>query len=94
MTTLTRSERADRLDQFIAEGRLLRRKWTDTDSHGRELACLLAAWSPEVAETKNPSTCPADTLPPWLAHLAPWIDDAGSAEQWPKTMGPIYVLDL
>lgn len=33
----------DRLDTFIAEGRLIRNRWRDKDGEGRERACLLAA---------------------------------------------------
>jgi hypothetical protein len=71
-----------KLNQFIAEGRLIRNDWTGIDDHGRETACLLAAVSPEVTDDGNPGACPADIMPQWLAHLTPWMDDAGSEEAW------------
>jgi len=82
METLAWNERADRLDLFIAEGRLIRKKWHSTATDGRELACLLYALAPEVGDGKI-DACPATLMPPWLAHLTPWIDDAGSADHWP-----------
>jgi len=65
-------------------GTLLRGVWTGRDTDGRELACLLAAISPEVAETHKAESCPAETMPAWLARLTPWIDDAGTDEAWPE----------
>jgi hypothetical protein len=73
----------ENLFTMINEGRVIRRKWTDTDSAGRELACLLAAISPEVAETSDPARCPATIMPAWLAYLTPWMDDCGSDAAWP-----------
>jgi hypothetical protein len=75
-----------RLDQFIAEGRLIRKDWTGTDAEGRETACLLAALSPEVAKERKEQACPADIMPSWLAHLTPWINDAGSTAEWPAVV--------
>ena len=74
--------RFDRLDAYIAEGRILRRKWRDTDPDGRERACLLLALAPEVGDG-NIGACPADLLPPWLAHFTPDIDDYVSDDAWP-----------
>ena len=73
----------EKLNQYITEGRLIRNAWTDLDDQGRETACLLAAMSPEVAAGEDASACPADIMPQWLAHLTPWMDDAGSDEAWP-----------
>ena len=67
------------LQQLIDEGRLIRRAWAGTDDQGRETACLLAAISPEAGQAQNPNACPAHVMPQWLAHLTPWIDDAGKA---------------
>lgn len=72
------NKRFDKLDAMVREGRVLRGSWTQ----GRERACLLAAISPEVANTSNPSKCPAFLLPQWFAHLTPSMDDNGSLEKW------------
>jgi hypothetical protein len=71
------------LNQYIAEGRLLRKEWVGTDKHGREAACLLAALSPEVARFCFSYACPANIMPKWLAHLTPWMNDVGSDDAWP-----------
>jgi len=71
------------LQVLIAENRLIRKAWTGRDATGRETACLLAAMSPAVAGSKNIASCPAEVMPAWLAHLTPWMDDAGSMEAWP-----------
>jgi hypothetical protein len=73
------SERIDRLDTMIAEGRLIRRAWTA----GHDRACLLAALSPEAGAAQTAAACPAELMPPWLAYLTPWLDDAPSADAWP-----------
>ena len=73
----------ERLETYHREGRLIRHAWTGTDDQGREAACLLAALVPECGAKESSSVCPASVLPPWLAHLTPWIDDAGTAEAWP-----------
>jgi hypothetical protein len=74
------SERTDRLDAMLREGRLIRRAWTK----GHDRACLLAALSPEAGAAESASACPAEIMPPWLAHMTPWLDDAPSAEAWPS----------
>ena len=79
---VTHEQRAARLRQYIDEDRLLRYAWTD-DSDGRHRACLLAALAPECGEARSASACPADVMPPWLAHLTLEIDDRGSEEAWP-----------
>jgi len=79
-------EAFDRLDTTIAEGRLARGEWIGTDAQGRETACLIAALWPEAGEDEDAGACPADLLPPWLAHLVPWMDDAPSDEAWPTLM--------
>jgi hypothetical protein len=70
---------ADRLDRYIAEDRLIRGKWLDYK--GR--ACLLVALAPECGTAHTPAVCPASVIPPWLAYLTPWLDDAGSLAAWP-----------
>ena len=73
----------EHLNQMITEGRLIRGAWTGTDARGRETACLLAALAPECGTRQSPDACPAEVMPGWLAHLTPWIDDAGTLEAWP-----------
>jgi hypothetical protein len=70
---------ADRLDRYIAEDRLIRGQWDD----GKNRACLLATLAPECGEALSAAVCPAEIMPAWLAHLTPWLDDAGSAAAWP-----------
>ena len=72
------------LQTLIEENRIIRSEWRGYDAQGRETACLLAAMSPAVVD--DASQCPADVMPPWLAHLTPWIDDAGTVEHWPKVV--------
>lgn len=81
---MNRTERIERLDQFIADGRLIRRDYFDRDDRGRELACLYAAMVPECDESTE--HCPADLMWQWLADCVPWIDDAGTEEQWPTVI--------
>ena len=81
--TLTISARLARLDQFVADQRVIRGKWADQDAEGRERACLLAALAPECAAALDSGACPADLMPDWLAELTPWMDDHGTAEAWP-----------
>jgi hypothetical protein len=64
---------------MIAEGRLIRRAWTA----GHDRACLLAALSPEAGAAQTAAACPAELMPPWLAYLTPWLDDAPSEHAWP-----------
>lgn len=71
--------RADRLDRFIKENRLIRRSFGD----GKERACLLSALAPEVVGTGHPTAnCPAELMPRWFAEVTPIIDDAGSEKKW------------
>jgi hypothetical protein len=74
------SERTDRLDAMLREGRLIRHAW----SEGHDRACLLAALSPEAGEAESASACPAEVMPLWLAHLTPWLDDEPSTQAWPS----------
>jgi hypothetical protein len=73
------NERFNRLDSFIAEGRLVRNRWGD----GQERACLLLALAPEVGADGAVSRCPADVITRWLAHMTPSLDDNGTEEAWP-----------
>ena len=82
--SLTLESRIQRLNEMMEEGRLIRDDWSGTDSNGREVACLLAALSPEAGEDENPGACPAEVMPAWLAHITPWLDDSGSYTEWPR----------
>jgi len=82
MKTAERKARVANLQTFIIEGRLIRNEFTSEDDLGRETACLLAAMSSEVARSENPDKCPADLMPNWMAHLTPWMDDAGTLDRW------------
>lgn len=86
--TETMQSRCTRLDLYIAQGRLIRDKWRDTDARGRELACLLVALVPEVMDEDHgdPDRCPADVMPTWLAHMTPNLDDAVSDAAWPNVI--------
>ena len=76
-------ERLDRLDAMIASGSIIRGAWTD----GHERACLLAALSPEAGVAESATACPAEVMPPWMAHLTVWIDDNPSEGAWPALVG-------
>ncbi len=86
MNTLSYEARIERLNTFITEGRVLRGKWRTTEADGRELACLLAALSPEAGFAKGAAACPASVMPAWLAHLTPSIDDNVSTTYWPEML--------
>ena len=77
MTTTT-------LEQVHREGRLIRGSWATVDERERQLLCLYTALvgDPDA----RPVSCPASLCPLWLAHLLPWIDDAGSVEHWPAVV--------
>jgi hypothetical protein len=75
-------ERLDRLDLLLREDRIVRSQWRGSRD-GKEVACLLAALSPEAGERKVASACPADVMPRWLAELTPSMDDSGSEREWP-----------
>jgi hypothetical protein len=74
---------ATRLQTYIDEGRLIRRKWTGKDDAGRATACLLAALAPKCGKKRTSSACPAEVMPQWLAELTPSMDDEGSEKAWP-----------
>lgn len=86
------AERCDLLDQYIAEGRLLRDTWQRVED-GRQYACLLTAISPEALDIAKSGAwsspafaCPASVMPRWFADLVPWLDDAGSLAKWPSVI--------
>jgi hypothetical protein len=75
-------ERLARLDSMVREDRIIRCSWTGSRD-GVELACLLSAVSPEVAQAESPDACPADVMPAWLAGLVPDFNDRGDKDAWP-----------
>ena len=82
----SQESRVERLNSMIREGRIIRKNWVSTDEQGREVACLLAALSPEAGNAENPAACPASVMPEWFAHLTPWLDDACSDAEWPRVV--------
>jgi len=79
-------ERIERLNTMIREDRIARHVWSKVDKRGREVACLLAALSPEAGNARLADACPAEVMPAWFANLTPWIDDNGSAAEWPRVV--------
>jgi hypothetical protein len=79
-----RTERIERLQLYVREGRIIRNAWTGEDAQGRETACLLAALSPEAGEEERASACPAHVMPEWLARLTPMLDDKTPEAYWPE----------
>ena len=51
----------NRILDLLAEGRLVRGTWADTDAQGRELLCLLTALTGNP--NTRPESCPADLAP-------------------------------
>lgn len=82
----SQESRVERLNSMIRENRITRHNWLTVDEQGREVACLLAALSPEAGEAESPAACPASVMPEWFAHLTPWIDDHSSATAWPQVI--------
>jgi len=79
-------DRVERLNSMISKGRIIRKSWVSADDQGREVACLLAALSPEAGEAENPEACPAEVMPAWFAHITPWLDDNGSYSEWRRVV--------
>lgn len=73
----------ERLNAHIEAGTVIRDGWTGTDALGRHTACLLSAMWPLCGSAESPDWCPADIMRPWLAHMTPWINTAGSLASWP-----------
>lgn len=84
MTEMTKTAAAacDRLDTFIADGRLIRRSWGGHDATGGETACLLVAMAPETGRAMSAAACPTAVMPAWWAYMTVSIDDSGSAGAW------------
>jgi len=85
--TLTIEQRFDLSASYVADGRLMQRGWHRNDN-GRELACMLGSFGQDI---NGPSDCPADLMPPWMAHLIPRLfDGLAPAETLPfaRRFGP------
>jgi hypothetical protein len=71
------------IESVLAENRLIRKAWSRIED-GRQLLCLYTAMMDDP--DARPDTCPASVCPQWLAYLLPWMDDAGTKEQWLLTV--------
>lgn len=69
------------LQTVLAEGRLIRHVWSRVEE-GRQLLCLYTALVDDPEARPGDGMCPASTCPQWLAHLLPWINDAGTEAAW------------
>lgn len=85
---LSREQRVAHLYSLIERDDVLRHVWTDgpRGPHGYMRACLLAALSPEVGDTEEPTECPSWLMPLWLAEATPDLDDEVSDEAWPDVI--------
>jgi hypothetical protein len=72
------------LREQIDSGLLLRGEWSTTTEDGRARLCAYTALMNDP--DARPGSCPVGTMPEFLAHLIPWMDDAPSAEAWPGFM--------
>jgi hypothetical protein len=75
---------AERLNQFIADGLIVRGKedglWRGTDEQGRETASLLAVFAEGI---DNASKFPAGIMPVWMVYFTIRSSERGSPEAWP-----------
>jgi hypothetical protein len=82
------SDRLDRLDLCIAEGRLIRglrgQWWREAD--GKFAVDLLTALAPECNVASTVAVCPPEVMPVWLAELTLFINDSGTDEHWPAVV--------
>lgn len=78
------------IQQYAAEGRIIRDKWSDTDEQGRQLLCLYTALAGDP--DARPESCPAHLCPRWLAYVLPWMDDSGTEEAWPSVVSRVAAL--
>lgn len=78
---MNHQDRVANLNRHLEQGTLLRHDWGD----GYERACLLAALAPEVTkvEIRRVYECPAEVMPPWMAHMTTRMDDNGTEKAWP-----------
>lgn len=73
--------RLARFNLFVAEGRIIRGAWHGKDAQGRETACLIGAFGPDINSARN---CPGKVMPQWLAHLTPDFTDSVSSDYFPE----------
>jgi len=71
------TERIDALAIAATEGRVSRGDWHYTTADGREMACVLGWLADDI---DDPSECPAEYMPQWLASLIPDCNDRTSEE--------------
>ena len=83
--TLTIEDRIAGARRVLAEGRIIQNAWRRQED-GRELVCALAAFGPDINNSKD---CPADLMPDWLAQLVPSIDDGLAVKDVPWFMGEL-----
>lgn len=80
----TFEERVAVLRQRFEEGSLIRGDWErfneDDDDCSSTGVCWLGALAPECVDSESTLSCPREVLPPHIAHLIPWLDDAGEGD--------------
>lgn len=77
MTYHIPTERIDALALAATEGRVIREDWRQTGADGREMACTLGWLGDDI---EDPSECPAEYMPRWLAYLVPECNDRTGEE--------------
>jgi hypothetical protein len=74
---------AERLNQFIADDRIVRGKehglWRGTNEQGRETASLLAAFAEGI---DNAPKFPAGIMPEWMVYFTTCFNEFGSLDAW------------
>jgi len=76
-------ERLQRLDDAVAQDRIIKEDWGHTED-GREMVCMLTAPYPELIEGENMAVI--HELPTWFALLVPSLDDSSSERYWNDTV--------
>jgi hypothetical protein len=61
-------------------GTLVRSRDQGKDAMGRDTACWLSGFGPDI---DSPKMCPADLMPLWFAIFLPIFDDNTSLHKWP-----------
>jgi hypothetical protein len=72
---------ADAVEAAAREGRAIQGAWRRSRTGGKELVGALAAFGPAI---NQPSDCPPDYMPAWLAELIPALGDGIAAERVPE----------
>ncbi len=76
---------AERLNHFIADGRVVRGKmnglWRGIDEQGKQIATLLAAFDDSI---ESPNEFSTEIMPAWMAHFTIHANEFGTSEAWPK----------